>query len=325
MWLPLLLVLAGCSAPPTASRPPAPPPPSASPPASPTPSPAAALCEHPPCRGRPRTVGAFGSQLAPEASGLAASRRNPGLLYLVDDGPGTTFVGVVHAGSGRPLGRLAIEGLEGTDTEDLAVGPCEAAGSGRTCLYIADIGDNVGARSSVTVTRVTEPDLSEGVPDAPVSAERVALTYPHGPADAETLLVDPQGSLLVVTKAAGRRGRGAARLFVADTFADQQLAAAGRVRIPQPAMPFAAAVVGNVVTGGDAAPGRVVLRTYDAIFEFLAPRPDAPLSTFARWPVREVPAPAEPQGEAVAYGRDGCDLYTVSEDSPRLSIIPCRR
>lgn len=219
---------------------------------------------------------------------------------------------------------MAVAGLDGTDTEDLAVGRCDASGN-RSCIYVADIGDNVAARDSVSITRVVEPDLSDGVPPSPVPGEDVRLTYPDAPADAEALLVDRAGRMLIVTKAAGRKGRGAARLYQADDFTDQQMHAVGRVRIPQPAFGLAAAVVGNVVTGGDAADGRVALRTYDAIFEFTAPDADAPLREFPGWPVREVSAPPEPQGEAVGYGPDGCSLFTVSEDSPSLSVVACRR
>lgn len=218
---------------------------------------------------------------------------------------------------------MPVSGLNGTDTEDIAVGPCDASGN-RSCIYIGDIGDNVAARDSVTVTRIREPDLSDGLPTSPLPADEVSLTYPDGATDAEALLVDAEGRLLIVTKAAGRRGRGAARLYQTEDFRDQQMQAVGRVPIPQPALPLAAAVVGNVVTGGDAAGGRVALRTYDAIFEFTAPEAGALLTSFPGWRVREARAPAEPQGEAVAYGADGCSLFTVSEDSPRLSVVPCR-
>ena len=230
---------------------------------------------------------------------------------------------VIRARTGRALGEMAVAGLDGTDTEDLAVGPCSASGS-RSCIYIADTGDNLESRDNVTVIRVEEPNLSDGVPSSAVLATQARLTYPERPADAEALLVDDHGRLLIVTKAAGRAGRGAARLFQAEDFSDQQLQPVGRVRVPQPSFPLAAAVVGNVVTAGDAADGRVALRTYDAIFEFTAPRPGLPLRRFPRWPVREIPAPGEPQGEAIAYGVDGCSLFTVSEDSPRLSVVACR-
>jgi hypothetical protein len=294
--------------------------PSASPTTAPTEGQRQQSCRAP-CRGRPRPVGSFGEANAPEASGLAASRRNPGLLYLVDDGPGTTSLLVLRARDGHLLGRLGIEGLDGVDTEDLAVGPC-TRGAQPTCVYIGDIGDNVRGREAVTVLRVPEPDLRDGVPPS-APAESISLTYPDGPADAEALLVDRHATIGIVTKAPGRGDRGAARLYVADEFGDGQLAAAGRVRLPPPAQPFASAVVGNVVTAGDAVPGAVVLRTYDALYEFRG-RKKAPLRQFPSWRVRQLRAPSEPQGEAVAYGADGCSLYTVSEGSGRLTVLRCR-
>lgn len=264
-------------------------------------------------------MGVFPRAQAPEASGLAPSRRNPGLLYVLDDGPGTTSVLVISAVTGRAAGRLRVQALDGTDTESLAVGRCRAGGP--WCLYIGDIGDNLRQRSSITVTRVPEPAL----PRTRIAANgtTAVLRYPDGPADAEALLVDEDGSLAVVTKAAGRSGRGVARLYTTEGFGNQTLTPRGRVRLPPPALPLASAVLGNVVTGGDATRGRVALRTYDAVYEFTAPSDDEPLHTFPDWPVHQLPAPDEVQGEAVAYAADGCGLFTVGEDSGRLTSLPC--
>ena len=241
----------------------------------------------------------------------------------MDDGPGTTSLVVVSAEGTRRAQRLQIQGLDGVDTEGLAVGPC-GSGQPRSCIYIADIGDNLAAREEISVTRLPEPDLSAGTPAQPLEAEHVALTYPDGPHDAEALLVGDDGALIVLTKAAGARGRGAARMYTADSFASGPLTSAGRLRLPYPSRPFATAVVGNVITGADAAPGRVAVRTYDAIFEFTAPSARAHPSSMNRWAVREVSAPSEQQGEAIAYAVDGCGLYTVSEASPRVYSMPCK-
>lgn len=265
-------------------------------------------------------VGSFGRANAPEASGVAASRRNPGLLYVVDDGPGTTSLLVIRARDGHLVGRLAVEGLDGVDTEDLAVGPCDRT-SDLTCVYVGDIGDNVQGRDDVSVVRFEESAMDDGLPGS-VVGESIALTYPDGPHDAEALLVDGRGTIGIVTKSAGRHGRGGARLFLADQFGDGMLTAGPAVRLPPPRRPFASAILGNVVTGGDATPGGVVLRTYDAIYEFRGPR-GAPLRAFPAWHVTQLPPPSEPQGEAVAYGVDGCSVYTVSEDSGQLTALRC--
>ena len=273
-----------------------------------------------PCRTSPEQVGAFGLRRAPEASGLAASRRHGDLLYVLDDGPGTTSVLAISAKDAAVVGRLEVAGLTGTDTEDLAVGRCTPAPG--TCVYVGDIGDNAAARDAIEVLRFAEPAEVAGVQS--VTPERVTLQYPDGPHDAEALLVDDGGTLGVVTKEPGPRKRGAARLYLANRFADAVMEDGGRVRVPQPAAAMVTAILGNVVTAGDWRPGAVVLRTYDAAFEFRSPSGRGGLETFASWPVTEVVVAAEQQGEAIAYGPDGCALFTVSEGSGTVSLARCR-
>lgn len=246
-----------------------------------------------------------------------SSARHDDVLYLVDDGPGTTGVLAISAENARTLGRLEVQGLSGTDTEALAAGSC-TPDPGR-CIYIGDIGDNTRRRDTVVVHRFREPAQIDG--PAAVAGTRVTLRYPDGPHDAEALLVDAQGRLGIITKGDQEQ---APRLFVASEFRNATLADRGHVDVPLPALPLAAAAVGNVVTGADWAPGRVALRTYDAIFEYRAPEGRGGLRRFARWPVTEVPAAAEAQGEAVAYGSDGCTLFTVSEGSGALTASRCR-
>ena len=256
---------------------------------------------------------------APEASGLVASRRNPGLLYIVDDGPGTTSLLVIDQRA-RVVTRLGVEGLEGTDTEDLAVVRCPP-GQGRWCVVIGDIGDNVLGRDSISLTWFAEPALDAGAAEVAVAAQQTVLRYPDGAHDAEALLADRHGTIGIVTKAAGRRGDGAARLYLLASLDAGSLERGGRIDLPAPATPAASLLTGVVVTGGDAVPGRVVLRTYDALYELSG---TGRLADIPDWEVRQIPSPAEPQGEAVAYARDGCGLFTVSEDSGRLTSIPCR-
>lgn len=288
--------------------------------ASPSPSPSPSPPCPDPCRESPITVGSFPVDEAPEASGLVHSARHDAVLYVLDDGPGTTGVLAVSADDARVVGRVDIEGLSGTDTEALAAGPC-GAGGGR-CIYVGDIGDNLRARDSVSVHRFREPRRVRAA--ATVAAESVSLRYPDGPHDAEALVVDGKGRLGIVTKDADEGGAGAARLYVAPEFRDATLDDRGRVGVPSPSLPLAAASVGNVVTGADWAPGKVALRTYDAIFEFRAPSGRGGLLGFPGWPVTEVAVAPEGQGEAVAYGMDGCSLFTVSEGSGTLSAAICR-
>src|SRR5262249_61661631 len=74
-----------------------------------------------------------------------------------------------------------------TDPEDIAVGPC-AAGTTRSCIYLADTGDNLRQRKRLDVLRVPEP---ERLADANVSATGIPVTLPDGPRDIQALAVDP--------------------------------------------------------------------------------------------------------------------------------------
>lgn len=321
----LLLVLVACvggseAEPPTPAAAP-----EQAPPAAPEQAPAVSEQAAPPdgcggdpfsCRTAPELVGTFDPAVVGEASGLAASRRTPGAWYLLDDGPGTTGVQMLAPDAGI-LGTVTVAGLDGTDTEDLAVGPC-GPGDPTWCVYVGDIGDNAAGREAVQVWRFPEPGLVDGrAPEEPVGADVATLTYPDGPVDAEALLVDTEGVPYLVTKSEP------ARLLGAPGFADGVLVDHGVVPVPKPELPFAASAVGNVVTGGDAVPGRVLLRTYDEVVEYVAPALDAPLSTLPTWTPQPLPSPGLPQSEAVAYSAEGCGWATVSEGVGDLWLTTC--
>src|SRR5688572_29419145 len=88
-----------------------------------------------------------------EASGAAASRRHPGVIWTHNDS-GDPAVFAFDAG-GKARGRVTVSGATVTDWEDIALGPCPQG----SCLYIADIGDNDRARKQITIYRVPEPAL----------------------------------------------------------------------------------------------------------------------------------------------------------------------
>ncbi len=127
----------------------------------------------------------------PEGSGLAASRRTPGRFWSHNDSGEPVLFAL--DGDGRVVGRLAVSGAAVEDWEAVAVGPCPSG----SCIYVADIGDNDAERRHITIYRLNEPVEASG--SAKV-ADVFHATYPDGPHDAESLLVTPEGRLLIVTK-----------------------------------------------------------------------------------------------------------------------------
>ncbi|WP_328850075.1 esterase-like activity of phytase family protein [Micromonospora globbae] len=182
------------------------------------------------------------------------------------------------------------------DTEDLAVGPDGT-------LWVADVGDNDRSRTTVAVWR-----LAPGA-DRP---ELYRMSYPDGAHDAEAMLITGDGRPLIVTKFS-------ATLYAPTTAlrrgATVPLAKVGQVRLPGSTTSNPFGLLGRtVITGAAAAPdgSRVVLRTYADAFEFDVTGGDV-VAALTRGTPRATPLPDEPQGESVAYSRDGRSLLTVSE------------
>lgn len=238
-----------------------------------------------------------------EASGLAVSRKSPGVLWTHndsdEDGP---FAYAFAAADARYLGRYALLGAKVHDWEDMAIGP--GADPKVDALYLGDIGDNDKKRDDITVYRVPEPavDLAQAPGDRELAGvETLVFTYPHGKAhNAETLLVDPvRGDLCIVTK----RKSGESDVYCA----------AAPLRSGE-LEHVAELDLGGLATGGAVSlDGSVVaVRTY---LDARLWRRDLarPLADAFRDPACPIPVVLERQGEALAFTPDALGYYTVSE------------
>src|SRR5688500_4220476 len=127
----------------------------------------------------------------PEASGVALSRRTPGLLWAHNDSSEPVLFALDTTGAVK--GRVRVTGAEVSDWEDVSAGPCPQG----SCLYIADIGDNNRARRRVRIYRVPEPRAEDR---ATQPADIFEAVYPDGAQDAEAAFITGADDLFVVTK-----------------------------------------------------------------------------------------------------------------------------
>jgi hypothetical protein len=127
----------------------------------------------------------------PEASGVAASRRTPGLFWAHNDSGDPVIFGLDSEGAIKS--RVRVTGASVDDWEDIAAGPCPQG----SCLYIGDIGDNNGTRKTITLYRVVEPAPGDAATNRVEAFEAV---YPDGPHDAEALFVSGDADVFVITK-----------------------------------------------------------------------------------------------------------------------------
>lgn len=258
-----------------------------------------------------KVTGKVTSSDVDEASGLAASRMTPGLLWVHNDSGDSARVFALDA-QGKMRSTYSLPTVRAKDWEDMAIGP--KPGARGDYLYFGDIGDNTGRRSDgVVIHRVPEPAVALEGPandrEGPLQGlESFRLRYPDGPRDAETLLVDPKtGEVVIVTKVMF----GAPRIY----FAGPKLAPEGMLSGGEP-LDFDRAGIedGLFATSGDVSPdGRfVVVRGYGNAYLWQRD-PARPLhEAFASRACR-VPLAAEPQGEAIAFAADGSGYFTLSE------------
>ena len=133
-----------------------------------------------------------------EVSGLIASRKNQNVLWVHEDDWGPYIYAISI--NGTILGRYQV-GIDGYDVEDIAIGP--GPNDAVDYLYIGHIGDNNAKRSTIYIRRVPEPIVNyKQMYDEfnLTNYDTMLLQYPDGAKDAETLMVDTNGDIYIVSK-----------------------------------------------------------------------------------------------------------------------------
>jgi hypothetical protein len=248
------------------------------------------------------------SSAVDEVSGLVASPRNPGILWVHNDsGDAPRLFALQANGNLRGVFKLPIS--EAIDWEDIAFGPGK---NGEPHLYIGDIGDNVRRRSQgIVIHRVPEPKLPAAT-DEPaagmlVPVESFRLRYPDGPQDAETLLVDPgSGEVVLLTKS----WLGPPRIYFTKELKTPVTVLEGGAFLDLKA----AGIPSLTPTAGDVSPdGRwIIVRSYRAAYLWTR-EPGQALHEVFSSPACPISLEREPQGEALGFSADGRGYFTLSE------------
>ncbi len=267
---------------------------------------------HPPSEfrfGERELAGHLADDRVDEASGLAASRRNPGVLWTHNDSGDKPRLFALDA-KGRHLGVYTLLGAEARDWEDIALGP--GPEPRLHYLYVADCGDNKARHDVKVIYRLPEPVVRAD--QAPIESalggvEAIHFRYPDGPRDAETLMVDPATADLYVISKREQAVRVYRAAFPQLTDAVITLEALGKLPL-------------NGVTAGDisADANEVLVKTYEAVHYW--PRlPGQDLGEALQEPPRRLPYYPEPQGEAIAWHPAAGGYYTLSEERESIPAM----
>ena len=123
-----------------------------------------------------------------EASGMAASILNKGVLWVHNDGGIGPYLFAISS-KGKHLGRFQLASAENVDWEDMASFQLD----GTAYLLIADIGDNHAQRPYCTLYVIVEPSIA-GSDRSQTRILTIAwqrrFRYEDGPRDCEAVAVD---------------------------------------------------------------------------------------------------------------------------------------
>jgi hypothetical protein len=252
------------------------------------------------------TTGVVASPDLVEASGMAASRTQPGVVWAHNDSRDGARVYAIGP-NGEDLGGFNIAGASAFDWEDMAAGP--GADAATSSLYFGDIGDNFSIRGGrITVYRVPEPNPATLV--GPIEgAEALEYVYPDGTHNAEALFVS-DGSIYIATK-----DREEARVYRGSTTP----AGSGVETLELVTVLPLGAEVSGATTSWDGS--TIAFRGYDSVWMWHRDPGATIAETLAAEPCN-APSPDEVQGEAITFLSDN-GYSTISEgSSPDLFVIP---
>jgi len=245
----------------------------------------------------PERMCALGDRRLAEVSGVVTTSTG----YIVVNDGGDQLRMFVLDRSCRVTRTVGDRTLNPFDPEDLGR---ERDGT----LWVADIGDNDRERTSIAVHRLA--------PRA-TRAQLLRMTYPDGPHDAEALVVQPDGRVVVVTKEALGPAGVYRSVGPPRAGATVPMTRVGSLTLEptgtEGGPPGLGRVAQTAVTGAALSPDRrhVVVRTYTDAYEWDITGDVAGMLVAGK--PRRTPLPGEPQGESIAYTMDGKAFVTVSE------------
>lgn len=234
-----------------------------------------------------------------EISGIAASRRNPGMFWVHNDSGNDPEIFLIDSLLTIHL-TCRIGEVENRDWEDIAVGPGPADST--WYVYVGEIGDNRARYPFKHIYRFEEPVLAAGGKKLTIQTfDTITFRLEDKTKDTETLLIDPiTKSLFVISK----REEPVWLYELPFPHSTRDTLTARKVT----SIPFTQIVGGDVRSDGR----QILLKNYEHVYYW---RADSAMSVgeLLKTTAFEVPYEIEPQGEALTWAHDNAGFYTLSE------------
>ena len=232
-----------------------------------------------------------------EASGLAASFKNPGFLWSINDSDNPAEVFLIDSTAKTKM-ICKLKGIENRDWEDIAMGP--GPKHGKKYVYVAEIGDNQARYDYKYLYRFEEPSLKNGADQTITEVEKLIVKLPDGKRDTEALIIDPSTNDLYIISKREEKSRVYLQKYPypKDTLRP--------VKVLE--FPFNWVTCGAISQNGM----EVFIKNYSSIYYWKRANEKSLVELLAKNPV-EIPYTPEPQGEAMCLTPDDSGFYTISE------------
>lgn len=252
---------------------------------------------------KPIVLGHVTSGKITEASGIASSSTLPGYYWTHNDSGNKPEVFLLDHQANLAC-TVKLDDVSNRDMEDIAegMGPVK----GKHYVYVADIGDNKGARKHIRIYRFEEP-TAVTEKSQHIRPDVLTLKYPNGPRDAETLLIDPIGKkIYIVSKRESK-----VSLYKTNNLLFKD---GDKVQLQKLiTLPYTWVTSGDISKDGR----HIVIKTLTDIY-YWHRNPNETVEQAMAKPAQLLPYTIEKQGEGITItpGNDGYVTISEGEDAP---------
>lgn len=241
---------------------------------------------------------------------MVESAANKGMLWTINDSGHEADIFLIDQKAETRM-TCRLEGVDNRDWEDIALAKDPATGT--HFVYVGDVGDNMSQYETKIIYRFAEPRLGNDKKIMISRFDRFEVTLPDGRHDIETLMIDPiTNDMFMISK-----WDDSVRVYrVPYPYAFRSTA------ILELALPLYKIVAGDISVDGT----EILLKDYAHVYYWKKDAEESVSNTLKLPPVR-VPYLREPQGESIAFARDGSGYYTLSESTnkARASLLFYKR
>lgn len=245
-------------------------------------------------------TGKFSGAEINEISGIAASYKNKGFYWVHNDSGDLARVFLIDS-TGDIKATVTLEHLANRDWEDIA--SYKDPNSGKSYIYLADIGDNYKQFDLKYIYRIEEPAIDTDKNQEIIIGEVQQLTFSYsaGRKDAETLLVDPlNADIFIISK-----WENEVDLYtMPSNFNSTDTLVLDKIS----SLPISIAVGGDISPDGS----ELIIKTYNKIFYWKRTNQE-PINTMLETPGNEVLYTPDFQEEAICWTLNGRNFITIGE------------